>query len=114
MKKSILNFADWALANWLALVIFLTVFWMLMLSLVVLSWLFGYWSNGLNNTHFEIASCWPGVTAVAGAFASILALAKSCWTKYGQDSQLNTENGQSPKWGIVPMKKETPSKFDLP
>lgn len=92
MKKLILSFADWAQANWLALVIFLTAFWMLMLVSVVLSWLWGYWSNGLWGTHFEIGSCWTGVGAIGAAFASIVGLAKAAWTKYGQDiQQVNQE-----------------------
>lgn len=99
MKSFILKFSDWALANWLALVIFMTVFWMLLLVTVVGSWLWGYWSNGLHGTHFELASCWSGVAAILTGFASIAALAKAAWTKYGQDSQMNTQPFQAPQWG---------------
>ena len=30
---------------------------------VLLSWLYGYWSNGLWGTKFEINSCWQGISA---------------------------------------------------
>lgn len=69
---------------------------MLLLVTVVLSWLYGYWSNGILGTHFEISSCWTGVGAIAAAFASIVGLAKAAWTKYSQDSQFNTLNGHMP------------------
>lgn len=100
MKNLILKISNWALANWLALVIFMTVFWMFLLVLVVISWLYGYWSNGMYGTKYELQSCWSGVAAILTGFASIAALAKAAWTKYGQDSTLNTIQGVAPQWGL--------------
>lgn len=77
----IVRFGQWAQENWLALVIILSVIMMTFLCLILCSWLFGYWSNALRGTHFELMSCWSGVTAVAGGLAGIVGLAKAAWTK---------------------------------
>ena len=83
MKDKIVRFSRWAQKNWLALVIFLSVLMMLFLCAVMFSWLYGYWSNALKGTHFELASCWQGITVVCTGIAGVVALGKACWTKYG-------------------------------
>lgn len=88
--KKIVQFGHWAEKNWLALVIMLSVIMMIFLCLVLFSWLFGYWSNALRGTHFELMSCWSGVTAVGGGIATVVGLGKACWTKYGYDSRFNS------------------------
>ena len=55
---------------------------------VLFSWLFGYWSNGLFNTHFQIESCWQGYTAMGIGLVGLL--------KWLIDSGLNTPKGISP------------------
>lgn len=92
----IVRFGQWAQENWLALVIILSVIMMTFLCLILCSWLFGYWSNALRGTHFELMSCWSGVTAVAGGLAGIVGLAKAAWTKYGMDSRFNSAPGTMP------------------
>lgn len=89
LMNKILIFAGWAQANWLALVVIMTIIWMLFLCAVAFSWLFGYWSNALNDTHFEIGSCWTGIGAIGVAFGSILSLAGAAWAKYHTDSKFN-------------------------
>ena len=57
--------------------------------LLFLSWLAGYYANGLLGTHFDLASCWGGVGAVSGG--GVLAA-----VKYIADSWGNSEKGQMP------------------
>lgn len=96
MKSRFMKFCSWAQANWLALVIFLTVVWMLFLCIVAFSWLYGFWANGLYGTHFDLGSCWQGIGAIMLGFGSILGLAKAAWTKYQADSEHNTLPGHAP------------------
>ena len=94
MKDKIVRFSRWAQKNWLALVIFLSVLMMVFLCAVMFSWLYGYWSNALRGTRFELASCWTGITVVGTGIAGIVGLGKACWTKYGMDSRYNSEQGK--------------------
>lgn len=96
MKEKLIRFGKWAQHNWLALIIFLAVVMMAFLCLVMVSWLYGYWSNALAGTKFELGSCWQGITVVATGLGGIVALAKACWTKYGMDSKFNSAAGQKP------------------
>ncbi len=93
MKKRILNFAEWAQANWLALVIFMVIVMLLFVCAIMFSWLFGYWSNALRGTKFDLNSCWSGITVVITGLGGVAALAKAAWTKYNADSQYNTPQG---------------------
>ena len=93
MKKRILKFAEWAQANWLALVIFMVILMLLFVCAIMFSWLFGYWSNALRGTKFDLNSCWSGITVVITGLGGVAALAKAAWTKYNADSQYNTPPG---------------------
>lgn len=93
MKKEILSFAKWAQANWLALVIFMVILMLLFVCAIMFSWLFGYWSNALRGTKFDLNSCWSGITVVITGLGGVAALAKAAWTKYNADSQYNTPPG---------------------
>jgi len=43
---------------------FVCMIYGLLATLVVLfSWVFGYWSNGLYGTKFQIESCWTGLSS---------------------------------------------------
>ena len=57
--------------------------------LLFLSWLIGYYANGIFGTHFDLASCLGGVGAVSvgGVLAAV---------KYIADSWSNSEKGQMP------------------
>lgn len=96
LKKNIVDFAGWAQENWLAVVIFLSIVMMMCLILVLFSWLFGYWANGLYGCRFPIDSVWNGVSILVASLGTVLTMAKACWTKYGTDSQYNSEEGIRP------------------
>lgn len=90
MKNKIVAIGQWGQKHWLQLIIIMSILMMIFLCLVLFSWLFGYWSNALRGTHFELMSCWSGVTAVIGGIATVVGLGKACWTKYGYDSRFNS------------------------
>ena len=94
MKNKFITFYTLAQANWLALVIFMVIIMLCFVCRTMFSWLFGYWSNALIVTRFELNSCWTGVLAVITGLAGVAALAKTAWTKYLADSQFNLEMGK--------------------
>jgi len=96
VKKKFKEFSTWAQRNWLAIIIVLSVCMMMFLCLVMFSWLYGYWSNALANTKFELSSCWQGISVVVAGLGGIVALAKACWTKYSTDSKYNSAAGAHP------------------
>ena len=71
----------------------LMTFLMGILGLVMLSWLFGYWSNGLYGTHFEINSCWQGLAGIVTGLGGLATMA----AKYYIDSKYNSYNGEKPE-----------------
>ena len=70
----------------------LMTFLMFFLALVMLSWLYGYWSNGLWGTKFEINSCWQGLAGIVTGLGGLAAMA----AKYYVDSRYNSEFGKKP------------------
>lgn len=71
----------------------LMTFLMGILGLVMLSWLFGYWSNGLYRTHFEINSCWQGLAGIVTGLGGLATMA----AKYYIDSKYNSNDGEKPE-----------------
>lgn len=71
----------------------LMTFLMGILGLVMLSWLFGYWSNGLYGTHFEINSCWQGLAGIVTGLGGLATMA----AKYYIDSKYNSNDGVKPE-----------------
>lgn len=57
-------------------------------SLVLVSWLYGYWSNGLYGTKFEIDSCWQGLSACGVGLIGLF--------KWIVDSSKNSPIGEFP------------------
>ena len=96
MTERILKFSEWAQANWLALVVFMVLIMLTFVCAIMLSWLYGYWSNALFGTKFELTSCGSGITGVIAGRGGGGALAKAGWTKYKTDSEFNTPNGEKP------------------
>lgn len=96
MKKLFKDVSKWAQKNWLAIIIFLAVAMMGFLCLVMFSWLYGYWSNALAGTKFDLGSCWQGISVVVAGLGGVVALAKACWTKYGMDSKYNSAPAAHP------------------
>ena len=101
MKKKFKELTTWAQRNWLAIIIFLAVAMMGFLCLVMFSWLYGYWSNALAGTKFDLGSCWQGISVVVAGLGGVVALAKACWTKYSTDSKYNSEKGEKPYKDLV-------------
>lgn len=77
----------------------LMTFLMVFLGLVLLSWLAGYWCNGLLGTHFEINSCWQGLGGIVAGLGGVAALAGTQYAKYYLDSRYNSAEGESPEGG---------------
>lgn len=67
-------------------------FLMFFLALVMLSWLIGYWSNGLLGTKFEIGSCWQGLAGIVTGLGGLATMA----AKYYVDSRYNSNEGEKP------------------
>lgn len=67
-------------------------------AVVLVSWLYGYWSNGLCGTHFEINSCWQGVSACGMGLVGLF--------KWLVDSTKNSPDGTYP----VPPLPDDPKK----
>lgn len=65
---------------------------------VLLSWLYGYWSNGLWGTHFEINSCWQGISACGMGLVGLF--------KWLVDSTKNSPTGEYP---IPPNEEQSSS-----
>lgn len=104
MKEKFIQFSNWAQLNWLGFVIFMVVLMLAFVCVIAFSWLFGYWSNALYGTKFELNSCWSGITVVITGLGGVAALAKAAWTKYRTDSEFNSLLGEQP--GISIKRKE--------
>lgn len=98
MKDKITSFSTWAQKNWLGLVIVLLCLMMLFICAVMASWLYGYWSNALAGTRFELSSCWQGVGVVVTGLGGVASMAGVCWAKYNTDSKLNSPPGERPSF----------------
>ena len=58
----------------------------IMLIIVFISWFIGYFANGFFLCHFDLASCWNGITIIG------------TWVcKYLIDSLLNSNKGEMPR-----------------
>lgn len=76
------------------------VFGLVAALLVLLSWLYGYWSNGLYGTDFEINSCWQGISACGMGLVGLF--------KWLVDSTKNSPQGEYP----FPMKPRREEYYD--
>ena len=63
-------------------------FGLLAAILVLGSWVYGYWSNGLYGTKFEIDSCWQGLSASGVGLIGLF--------KWLVDSTKNSPEGEFP------------------
>lgn len=70
----------------------LMTFLMTFLAIVMMSWLYGYWSNGFYDTHFEINSCWQGLAGIVTGLGGLATMA----AKYYVDSRYNSNEGEKP------------------
>lgn len=76
------------------------VFGILAATIVLFSWTFGYWSNGLYGTHFQIDSCWQGISASGVGLVGLF--------KWLVDSTKNSPKGQ------YPVQNQTPTVICYP
>lgn len=58
--------------------------------IIFMSWLYGYWSMGLNSGKFDLNSC-------GSALAAVAASAATGWGKWVVDSWKNSPQGEMPK-----------------
>lgn len=105
MKKNIMAMGQWGQKHWLELIIIMSIVMMIFLCAVMMSWLVGYWANALYGMHFELSSCWSGISVVITGMAGIVALAGACWTKYHTDSKFNSPLHAPPVRTIVNSKE---------
>ena len=70
---------------------------MCFLALVMVSWLVGFWANGLTGAKFELGSCWQGISAVVAGMTGVAALAGSQYARYYLDSKYNSDEGKKPE-----------------
>lgn len=94
LKDTIKEFGTWAQENWDAVVIFATLLLLIFCTLILASWLYGYWSNGIWGTKFELNTVWGGVGAVITGAGSVFGLAQTSNSKYKTDSQYNSKCGE--------------------
>lgn len=63
-------------------------FGLLAAAVVLFSWLYGYWSNGLYGTKFQIDSCWQGISTCGMGLVGLF--------KWLVDSSKNSPTGEFP------------------
>ncbi|WP_196600112.1 hypothetical protein [Pectinatus frisingensis] len=63
-------------------------FGLLAAAVVLFSWVYGYWSNGLYGTKFQIDSCWQGISACGMGLVGLF--------KWLIDSSKNSVLGEFP------------------
>jgi hypothetical protein len=101
MKEKFINSMKWSEEHWLSIVILMLLILFFALLAVLYSWIYGYWSNGLKGTKFDLNSCWSGVTVIAAGLGSVAALSVPAWAKYSTDSKFNSPAGVKPYSNIV-------------
>ncbi len=69
--------------NWLGVILVMTI-------TTFIFWAIGYFANGLFGMHFDLASCWAGMGAIATAAAA------GCG-KWWVDSTKNSDPGKIPE-----------------
>lgn len=65
------------------------IFGLIFATIIVMSWLYGYWSNGLYETKFQIDSVWQGISASSVGLVGLF--------KWMIDSSKNSPEGEFPK-----------------
>lgn len=70
---------------------------MCFLAMVMFSWIFAFWANGLYGTKFDLGSCWQGISAVVAGMTGVAALAGSQYARYYLDSKYNSNEGEKPE-----------------
>ena len=69
---------------------------MFFLCFVMFSWAAAFWLNGLYDKHFDLGSCWQGITVVATGLVTVAGFAAMPFVKYWINSKYNSKEGESP------------------
>lgn len=80
----------------MALAALIAIGWSFYFAAVGLSWLAGFWLNGYYGFHFELASCWQGLSIAIGAIPTVWGLSATGIAKYKTDSIHNSKDGVMP------------------
>ncbi len=100
IKEKFILATEWIHRNVYVIAALMAIAWGLFFMLVGVSWLAGFWLNGLYGFHFELASCWTGLLGIVGAAPSLYGLVRQSLGKYRIDSELNSPQGEKPMSGI--------------
>lgn len=107
-RQEVTSLALWFQKNWTVLVFLFAALYTLMLFIVFLCWMLGYWLNALAGFHFELSSCWQGVALVLSGYGTVFIAGYSAWKKqegdnkrYDIDSTKNSQAGTMPAIGIA-------------
>lgn len=87
------------------LIVILFCFWIAFLAIIGISWVIGFYANGLTHTrYFDIASCTVAIGTAGSALGSILMMAitnflhdREKTKRYKIDSKCNSIAGQKPQ-----------------
>lgn len=100
IKEKFILATGWIHRNVYVVAALMAIAWGLFFMLVGVSWLAGFWLNGLYGFHFELASCWTGLLGIVGAAPSLYGLVRQSLGKYRIDSELNSPQGEKPKSNV--------------
>lgn len=95
MTTRLVKISEWLKDEWLSVVMWIALYWVIMLSLVIFSWLFGYWWNGITSGKFDLASCWQGITAVLAGIGTLISAGVLAWMRFNTNSRFNTLLGSN-------------------
>lgn len=96
IKRRFVQHTTWVLNHFNLCIVSAAAFLLLWIVLLMASFLFGYWCNGLFGTKFEISACITGVGALATGVGTLWVTAKGVMDKYRIDSELNSKQGEMP------------------
>lgn len=105
VKKELTLLVDWLDHHRLVPVVIAGVLVSLCLITVFGSWLIGYYANALLGMHFELASCWQGITIGVSGIGGVAGSAYTIWKMYDTDSRFNSKAGETRNYSEKPQIK---------
>lgn len=95
VKKELASLVNWLDHHRLVPVVLAGILVSICLATVFCSWLIGYYANALFGMHFELASCWQGITIGVSGIGGVTGSAYTIWKMYDTDSKFNSKEGQT-------------------
>ena len=96
MSNKLTTLSEWLKEHYMVPV-WVSGFFILLISVLFsVSILYGYWSNGLWGTHFELSIGFSGIGMLISAVATLFGLAAASTARYKTDSQDNSTKGSRP------------------